>query len=116
MDGTTVMGPPSAGIYSGDVDYDSRFLLLTRTFDRHRLSLRYDTFHMADDAFVPDDDNGKAGLAWTLPYRYTVLDRLAVAAEWFSIKTSAAACPYFDLEPTATKTQWRLDALLSFSR
>jgi hypothetical protein len=77
-------------VYPVDVDYDSGFLLLTRAFDRHRLSLRCDKFHTGDNDIVPDDDNRGAGLAWTLSFRYTVSERLAIAVEWFSIKTAAA--------------------------
>jgi hypothetical protein len=116
MGGTTVMGSPTGDIYPVDVEYDSRFVLLTRSFDAHRLSLRYENFHAGDRDMTPDDDNSEAGLAWTASWRYRFSDRLAVATEWLSIKTSRASWAYFDLGPTATEQQLQLSLLLRFAR
>ena len=116
MYGTTVMGGAVDGIHAVDVEFDSKFVLLTRRFDRHRLSLRYDNFEVTQNDSTPEDNNPEDGLVWTASYRYALSDRVSLAAEWLSIKTHHCAWVYYDIAPTATERQFQLSVMLRFSR
>ena len=116
MYGTTVMGGPTDGIYPVDVEYDSKFVLLTRRIDKHRFSLRYDNFEVTQNDSTPEDNNPEDGLVWTASYRYAVSDRVSLATEWLSIKTHRCAWVYYGIAPTATERQFQLSIMLRFSR
>lgn len=116
MRGSTVMGPVMNGAHVVDVEYDSKFLLLTRSFDKHRFSLRYDNFDVTQNDQIPEDDNAEDGLAWTASYRYTYSDRVKLAAEWLSIKTHHSGWVYYGIDPTATEQQLQLSLLFRFSK
>ena len=47
------------------VHYRARFLLASRAWGSHRLSVRYDDFMVDDQDAVPDDPNDEDGHAWT---------------------------------------------------
>jgi len=48
MGGSTVMGPWLGEWYPVDAEYDAYYLMLTRAFGRHRVSVRYDEFSVTD--------------------------------------------------------------------
>ena len=115
MFGSTVMGPVMPdGAHAVDTEYDSQFLLLTRAFGDHRISVRYDRFEVTQNDSTPEDNNTEDGHAWTLSYRYGFSDTLDIAAEWLSIKTHHCGWTYYDVAPTATETQFQLAAILRF--
>jgi len=113
--GSTVMGPVMNGAHVADAGFDSKFLLLTRSMDKHRLSLRYDNFDVTENDQTPVDDNSEEGIAWTASYRYAHSDRISLAAEWLSIKTHRPAWAYYGLAATDTETQLRFSLMLRFS-
>jgi hypothetical protein len=114
MFGTTVMGPVlyANGVHAVDVEYDSAFMLLTRAFGDHRVSVRYDNFDVTQNDQTPEDSNPDSGHAWTLAYQLGLTEYLSVAAEWLSIKTHHCGWAYYDLSPTATETQFSLSLKL----
>lgn len=116
MHGSTVMGPVMNGAHVVDVEFDSKFLLLTRSYDKHRLSLRYDNFDVIQNDTTPEDNNPEDGLVWTASYRYMHSDRISLAAEWLSIKTHHCAWVYYGVNPTATEKQVQLSFMLRFSK
>ena len=114
MFGTTVMGPvmfPN-GAHAVDVEYDSAFMLLTRAFGNHRVSVRYDKFDVTQNDQMPEDNNPENGHAWTLAYQLGLTEKLSVAAEWLSIETHHCGWVYYGLSPTATETQLSLSLKL----
>ncbi len=113
--GSTVMGPVMNGAHVVDVEYDSKFLLLTRKMDKHRISLRYDNFEVTQNDQTPEDNNPEDGIVWTASYRYEYSDRVSLAAEWLSIKTHHCAWVYYGVAPTATEKQLQLSLLLRLS-
>ena len=115
MFGSTVMGPVINGAHAVDVEFDSKFLLLTRAFDRHRLSLRYDNFDVTQNDQTPEDNNPENGHAWTIAYQFEYSDKIAFATEWLSIKTHHCGWVYYGLDPTVTEKQLQLSVRLSFS-
>ncbi len=108
MVGSTVMGGELNGIYDVDTEFDSQFLLLTRSFDRHRLSVRYDHFEVTQNDQTVEDNNSETGHAWTLGYQFGLSKKVSLAAEWLSIKTHRFANVYYGLPQTVMETQLQL--------
>jgi hypothetical protein len=48
-----------------DADFRASFLLLSHSFERQRVSVRYDRFAVEDRDPTPDDPNDETGHAWT---------------------------------------------------
>ena len=114
MFGTTVMGPATNGIHMVDTEFDSKYLMLTRKFDRHRLSLRYDTFEMTQNDSTREDNNSEDGHIWTLAYFYEMSNQVSFGAEALAIKTHRCGWTYFDLDETRTEKQLQLSARFRF--
>jgi len=114
MSGSTVMGPVMNGAHVVDVEYDSYFALLTRTFEQHRVAVRYDHFDVTQNDQTPAGNNSENGHAWTLNYQYKFSDKVGLALEWLSIKTHRCAFGYYGLSPTVTETQTQVTLRLHF--
>ncbi len=108
MFGSSVMGYEVNGVHAVDTEFDSQFALLTRSFDKHRLSVRYDHFEVTQNDQTPEDNNPEAGHAWTLGYQFGLSKKVSLAAEWLSIKTHRCANVYYGLPQTVTETQLQL--------
>ena len=114
MTGTTVMGPVLSGAHLVDTEFDSKFLMLTRAFDRHRLSFRYDIFDVTQNDDTDEDNNTEDGYAWTLAYFYELSNKVSFGAESMSIKTHRCGWEYYDIDETRTETQLQLSVRLRF--
>ena len=114
MTGSTVMGPVINGAHVLDAEFDSMYLMLTKAFDRHRLSVRYDKFEITENDQTPQDDNTEDGNAWTLAYFYDFSDKMSFGAESLSIKTDRFSWQYYGLDPTRTEKQFQLSLRLRF--
>ena len=114
MNGTTVMGPVLNGAHLVDTEFDSKFLMLTRTFDRHRISFRYDKFEVTQNDDTDEDNNPEDGFVWTLAYFYELSNKVSFGAESMSIKTNRCAWEYFDIDETRTEKQLQLTVRLRF--
>ncbi|MDH4071555.1 MAG: hypothetical protein OEV41_00460 [Gammaproteobacteria bacterium] len=114
--GSTVMGRVMNGAHVVDAGFDSKYLLLTKTLDSHRFSVRYDNFEVTENDDTSEDSNDERGLAWTLAYRYSHSDTVLFAAEWLSIKTHHDGWVYYAIEPTATEQRLQLSIMLRFAR
>lgn len=114
MGGSTVMGPWLGEWYPVDAEYDSYYLMLTRAFGPHRLSVRYDEFAVTDNDEIPDDDNGEDGHAWTATYQYEINDVAIIALEWLGIHSERPAFAYFGADTSVTERQLQLALRLSF--
>ena len=114
MFGSTVMGPvmfPN-GARSVDVEFDSKFALLTREFGKHRVSLRFDEFDVTQNDSTREDNNPEDGHAWTLSYQVGLSEKVSLATEWLSIKTHHCGWVYYGISPTATETQFSVSLKL----
>jgi len=109
MFGSTVMGPVMPdGAHAVDTEFNSYFMLLTRSFGRHRVSARYDNFDVTQSDGTPEDNNPESGFAWTVGYRYGFSDTFTLAGEWLRIRTHRCALVYYGLDPTVTERQFQL--------
>jgi len=75
MEGNTSMGTRPILGSKVDNDFWSTFVMLSKRFGRHRFSLRYDHFEIADDDFTPDDLNQETGNAVTAAYVLRPFDK-----------------------------------------
>ncbi len=115
MEGSTVWGWYYQGVRAVDADFYSGFLLLTKSLDRHRLSVRYDLFDVSENDTYPLDENSEYGEAWTFAYQYRASDFATLAVEWLQIETYRDAWEYFGLEDEKTESQLQISLRLSFS-
>ena len=114
MSGSTVMGPWMGEWHPVDVEYQAEYLLLTRKFDKHRVSARYDHFVVTQNDRLREDNNPENGHAWTLHYQYEFSDKATLAVEWLSIKTHHCGWVYYGISPTATERQTQVAFRLRF--
>jgi len=116
ISGSTIMGWVQNGARIADVRFDSHFLLLTRQWDRHRMSVRYDNFDMTDEDFTAQDMSAEDGHAWTASYRYEYSNRVTLAAEWLRVRTNRVAWEaYFGANRENAEEQLQLSLMLRFS-
>ena len=114
MNGSSAMGPVVNGAHMVDVDFDSKYLMLTRQFDRHRVSLRYDVFEVTQNDRTPEDNNPEDGYVWTLAYFYELSKNVSIGAESLIIKTHHCGWIYYGLDPTRKEKQLQLTARFRF--
>ena len=88
--------------------------MLTRLFDRHRLSLRYDTFEVTQNDDTDDDNNSEDGTVWTLAYFYEWSNNVSFGAESMIIKTNRCGWEYFDIAETRSEKQLQLSMRIRF--
>lgn len=116
MDGSTTWGRGPTGAPGVFADYTSYFVLLSKSFSRHRLSARYDYFDVTDKDGIPFDNNAEEGDAWMLGYQFSVAKYVTLAAEWLQIATSRPAFAYFGMDQSVTERQLQFSAQLRFGR
>jgi hypothetical protein len=114
MNGSTAMGPVINDAHVVDADFYSEFVLLTKSFSRHRISARYDRFAVSDNDQVPLDDNAEYGHAWTFAYQFEATDHVALAAEAMNIFSYREAWEYYGLDEEQTERQLQLSLRLRF--
>ena len=56
------------------MDFSSAFVLVSRAWDKHRISARLEYFDTRDHDFTPDDNNAERGNALTLAYIFRPAD------------------------------------------
>ena len=108
------MGDVTNGVHDLDAEYNSMYLMVTKAFDRHRRSARYDKFEVTDNDQTPQDDNTEDGNAWTLAYFYDFSDKMSFGAESLSIKTNRLSWQYYGLDPARTERRLQLSLRLRF--
>jgi hypothetical protein len=94
-------------------EFESRFVMLTRTFGAtQRLAVRYDTFRIDRPTVVPVL-HADGGHAWTVSYRLEPAERWSGGVEWLRIDSRRDILPMFYATPLAhSEEQLRLQ--LSF--
>jgi hypothetical protein len=114
MIGSTVMGPVIDGAHAVDTEYDAKYLMLSKSYDRHRLSARYDNFEVTQNDDTDEDNNSEDGHAWTIAYIYNYSDTMSFAAESLYIKTHHCGWSYYGLDPVLSEKQYQLSLQLRF--
>ena len=114
MSGSTVMGPVVNGAHLVDVEFDSKYLMLTKAYERHRFSMRYDKFDVTQNDDTDDDNNPEDGHIWTFAYFYDYSDKISFGAESLVIKTHRCGWQYYNIATTVTEKQLQFTARLRF--
>ena len=102
--------PPNARLVSEE--FDANFVLLTRSFGPHRLSVRRDRFRMHRGEALTIDD----GDAVSLSYSYTGQGRMSITAEYLEVESARDLWPYVYLQAReAAERQLRLRFQFDFA-
>lgn len=91
MQGKTRWGVVGYGV---DATYDSWYLLLSQALGKHRISTRYDSFHMDDKDHMPGDNNSENGYALALTWMYSVNETNQTGVEYLKILSTRAGREY----------------------
>jgi hypothetical protein len=89
--GRTYAGPRLSWGRPMDNDFDTCFVLLTRVWGGHRLSVRREWFAVDDRDTNAADPNEEDGDAWTLSYQHRFDDRWLAGLEWVRIDSRRPA-------------------------
>lgn len=84
--GRTYMGPIIGAERGVDLDFDAKFVLLTRVLGDHRVTVRREWFASDDKDGRAFDPNGESMRGWTLSYQRRLTDQWAVALEWLEVR------------------------------
>ncbi len=114
MVGSTVMGPVIDGAHAVDTEFDAKYLMLSKSYDRHRLSARYDRFEVTQNDDTDDDNNPDDGHAWTIAYFYDYSDMMSFGAEALYIKTHHCGWQYYGIDTVRSEEQFQLTLRLRF--
>ncbi|MBL8642651.1 MAG: hypothetical protein JNK21_01875 [Rhodospirillaceae bacterium] len=79
-----------------DNDFGSAFLLVSRAWDRHRLSARAEVFDVNDNDGTRDDPNAEDGTAFTLAYVFRPDARQRFTVEYLRINARRAVRASFE--------------------
>ncbi len=75
MNGRTRMGEEIAGKFAVDVGFWAASVLLSKSLEIHRMSIRYDRFGTDENDYLAQDINREQGFAWTANYNLTLAKR-----------------------------------------
>ncbi len=105
MNGSTTLitiRPPIGPIVA--TNYWSAFALISKEWDRHRLSFRAERFVTSDHDIFPDNNNER-GTALTLAYVYRPAVKQRLTLELIRVTSGRPERGFLGLAPHATETQ-----------
>lgn len=105
MTGDTSMGTPAPGRSLVNADYASAFVLLSRAWDRHRVSARAEYFETTDKDQAAVDNNGEHGTALTLAYIFRPRERQRLTLELLHAVSYRPARTFIGSPVKASETQ-----------
>lgn len=114
ISGRTTMGWPRQGVWPADVGFWASSLLVSKTFDRHRVSLRYEHFGTDEYGFMPEDNNFEQGQAWTANYNLTLAERHQLNIEMTYIDSRRPARGLLQQSTTQEELLWQIGYRLFF--
>ncbi len=106
MKGDTLMNAPE-GFAVVDNDYHSAYMMLSRRWDTHRLSLRLEDFAVEDRDLTPGDNNNEDGQAYTLSYSYRMKKGWYLQLEYNRIDSARPARSYLGDPIDLVEQQWQ---------
>ncbi|TDJ40461.1 MAG: hypothetical protein E2O54_08010 [Gammaproteobacteria bacterium] len=114
MWGRSYMGPKSGNERAVDIDFDAKFVLLTKVLGENRFSVRREWFAVDDNDGRDFDPNGESLRGWTLSYQRQVTPNWRVAFEWLEVEGTRDARELVGLQRNGTEDA--LYATLRWSR
>lgn len=97
-----------------DIGFQSFYLLLSRRWEQHRLSVRWEDFSVDDLDVTPGDDNHEQGQGMTVSYSYRLNKRWFLHAEYNYLNGNRAARRYLGQTRDFSSNQWQLAARYFF--
>ncbi len=89
LTGKTEMGfKPGLGavVYA---EFQSHYFLLTKKWDKQRVSARFEHFHVNDeDAFPSENNSNESGHAWTVAYLLKTGENHRLVLEWMRVESA----------------------------
>lgn len=105
MVGETTMGMPAPGTSLVDTGFASAFVLVSRAWDRHRISARAEYFETTDRDRTLADNNGEHGTAVTAAYIFRPAERHRLTLELMQTISFRPERRYLNLPVKARETQ-----------
>lgn len=93
MTGYTQMGRAVRGAI---IDFDARYLLLSKAFGRQRLSLRYDKFSTTDEDYTLGDNNAEDGHAIAIAWLFNLNESSQLGSEYLAVSSQRPGRLYLD--------------------
>lgn len=87
IDGKSMMGPDLGPWRVQDIEFESTFMTLTKTFDEHRFAVRYEWFDLQPYNDPPGITNQDKGNALAVSWLYQMTPRFRIAAEYMQIRS-----------------------------
>ncbi|HET7587677.1 MAG TPA: hypothetical protein VFL45_06305 [Gammaproteobacteria bacterium] len=88
--------------------YSSWFVLASRQWRAHRLSVRYERFRVTDEDVTPLDNNNETGHAWTLAYQYELWHNLFAGLEYMVVASGRPERALNGVRPAVSERQWKI--------
>ena len=107
MKGDTLMKAPT-GEDAVNNDYHSFNILLSRAWNAHRISMRFEDFSVTDNDQTWGDDNNEDGNGVTASYRYQLRKGIFIHSEFNWVNSSRVARAYINRPIKLTERQWQL--------
>jgi len=108
ISGRTTMGDKLGDLYPVDVGFWATSLLLSKSLNNHRVSLRYDRFGTNERDFLPQDNNREQGYAWTANYNLTLAQRHQLNVEVSHISSNRPARIHLNQSALQEEILWQL--------
>ena len=109
LSGDTHMQSP----YRTDVvnnDYRSSFVMLSKQWNQHRLTVRIESFEVIDRDKTSSDDNNETGNSFSLNYAYKLNKNWFLHAEFSQIDSQRFSRTYHNQAVNLVENQWQLAA------
>jgi len=114
LSGRTTMGARLDTLFPVDVRFWATSVLLSKSLNKHRISLRYDRFGTNEWDFLPQDNNREQGYAWTANYNLTLAQRHQLNFEVSQINSDRPARLNIGQSPHQEETLWQIAYRLFF--
>lgn len=114
LSGRTTMGARLDTLFPVDVGFWATSVLLSKSLNKHRISLRYDRFGTNERDFLPQDNNREQGYAWTANYNLTLAQRHQLNFEVSQINSDRPARLNIGQSPHQEETLWQIAYRLFF--
>jgi hypothetical protein len=105
MVGETTMGTPAPGMSLVNAGFASAFVLVSRSWDRHRVSARVEYFETTDRDVTEIDNNAEHGMALTAAYIFRPAERHRLTIELMRVVSSRPERAHLNLGIKARETQ-----------
>ena len=113
MQGTTLM-TNTDGYPVVDNDFQSGYVLLSKRWDKHRLSLRVEDFSVTDNDLTPEDNNNEDGQSLTLAYQYQLDRPWFIQFEYNAVDSTRPARAYLNESVELLEQQWQVSSRYFF--